>query len=202
MTNLQVFLICFAFLFFLIISYLIFRSSFKRTTFSNDYNDQSSKDLSDLKQGDLDFGGEQIDEEKSQELIILKLHSSDKANFDVGQIINLIKNLGARYIEGFFVFFDHANQETFRIANALNPGIIDLETETNQIILVTDLHRVTDPLIALNKMLDMASLLADKTYATVCDQNQSLLSKQMVEHLKEKATAVMHSKRLHHQSYV
>ena len=46
------------------------------------------------------------DEIKEQELIILNLVSMDKSNFDMNQVLTLLKNLDAKYINGFFSYRD------------------------------------------------------------------------------------------------
>ena len=46
----------------------------------------------------------------------------DKSNFDMNQVLTLLKNLNAKYINGFFSHRDIDGKEIFRIASGINPG--------------------------------------------------------------------------------
>ena len=77
-------------------------------------------------------------ETEQQELIILNLISMDKSNFDMNQVLTLLKNLDAKYVQGFFSFRDMHGQEIFRIASGINPGLLEAETKTHVLLLVLD----------------------------------------------------------------
>ena len=104
--NLQILLIVGASVLFLIILYLFFRSLFTRSLIQNSLD--HSKSLlfeSELEQGTLGFNDEDAPQQE-QELIILNLVSMDKSNFDMNQVLTLLKNLDARYVDGFFSYRD------------------------------------------------------------------------------------------------
>ena len=73
-----------------------------------------------LEQGTLGFNDED-ESSQEQELIILNLVSMDKSNFDMNQVLTLLKNLNSKYINGFFSYRDIDGKEIFRIASGINP---------------------------------------------------------------------------------
>lgn len=54
-----------------------------------------------IEQGTLEFN-DADQQAQQQELIILNLVSMDKSNFDMNQVLTLLKNLDAKYVDGFF----------------------------------------------------------------------------------------------------
>ena len=106
-SNIQIILVVGAAVLFLVILYLFFRPLFTRKLIQNSLDDSQSMLFdSELEQGTLGF--EDVDEPLyEQELIILNLVSMDKSNFDMNQILILLKNLDAKYIDGFFTYKDY-----------------------------------------------------------------------------------------------
>ena len=194
--NLQILMIAGASVLFLIILYLFFRPLFTRSLIHNSLdNSKSFLFESELEQGTLGFNDEDPPQQE-QELIILNLVSMDKSNFDINQVHTLLKNLDARYIDGFFSYRDMHGKEIFRIASGINPGLLKADVKTHVLLLALDLNQVSDPLKAFEIMLDSASSISEKLYASICDASRAPLSKQMVEHLKSKAQEVAHLKSL------
>ena len=195
-TNLQILLIVGASVFFLIVLYLFFRPLFTRSLIQNSIDDsQSSLFEGEPQQGSLGFN----DEDRSlqeQELIILNLVSMDKSNFDMNQVLMLLKNLDAKYFDGFFSYRDIHGKEIFRIASGINPGLLEPYVKTHVLLLALDLNQVSDPSKAFEIMLDSASSISEKLYASICDASRAPLSKQMIEHLKLKAQEVSRLKSL------
>ena len=190
LSNIQIVLIAGASVIFLVVLYLFFRSFFTRSLIQNSLDDsQSMLFEGDLEQGTLGFEDEQASLQE-QELIILNLVSMDKSNFDMNQIITLLKNLDAKFNNGFFSYRDQHGKEVFRIASGINPGILESDVKTHVLLLALDLNQASDPLKAFEIMLDVASSISQKIYASICDASRSPLSKQMIEHLKFKAQEV------------
>ena len=191
-SNLQIILVAGASVFFLIILYLFFRPLFTRKLIQNPLDSPQSMLFADeAEQGTLSFESEKhlI---QDQELIILNLISLDKSNFDMNQVLTLLKNLNGKHAGGFFIFSDLRGIETFRVASGINPGMLELETETHVLLLAIDLHQVTDPINAFETMLELASNIAEKLHASICNSARAPLSKQMVEHFKSKAQEISH----------
>ena len=190
LSNIQIVLIAGASVIFLVVLYLFFRSFFTRSLIQNSLDDsQSMLFEGDLEQGTLGFEEEEAPLQE-QELIILNLVSMDMSNFDMNQIITLLKNLDAKFNNGFFSYRDQHGKEVFRIASGINPGILESDVKTHVLLLALDLNQASDPLKAFEIMLDVASSISQKIYASICDASRAPLSKQMIEHLNFKAQEV------------
>ena len=190
--NIQIILVAGAAVLFLVILYLFFRPIFTRKLIQNSLNDSQSRLFNEnLEQGTLGFEDD-IDLIQEQELIILNLVSMDKSNFDMNQVLTLLKNLDAKYVNGFFSHRDLSGKEVFRIASGINPGLLDAETETHILLIALDLYQVNDPVKAFKIMLESASSISEKLHASICDSARAPLSKQMIEHLKSKAQEISH----------
>jgi len=196
LSNIQIVLIAGASVIFLVVIYLFFRSFFTRSLIQNSLDDsQSMLFEGDLEQGTLGFEEEETPLQE-QELIILNLVSMDMTYFDMNQIITLLKNLDAKFNNGFFSYRDQHGKEVFRIASGINPGILESDVKTHVLLLALDLNQASDPLKAFEIMLDVASSISQKIYASICDASRAPLSKQMIEHLKFKAQEVARLKSL------
>ena len=190
--NIQIILFAGAAVLFLVILYLFFRPIFTRKLIQNSLNDsQSGLFNENLEQGTLGFEDDN-DLIQEQELIILNLVSMDKSNFDMNQVLTLLKNLDAKYVNGFFSHRDLSGKEVFRIASGINPGLLEAETETHVLLIALDLYQVNDPIKAFEIMLESASSISEKLHASICDSARAPLSKQMIEHLKSRAQAISH----------
>jgi len=190
--NIQIILVAGAAVLFLVILYLFFRPIFTRKLIQNSLNDSQSRLFNEnLEQGTLGFEDDN-DLIQEQELIILNLVSMDKSNFDINQVLTLLKNLDAKYVNGFFSHRDLSGKEVFRIASGINPGLLEAETETHVLLIALDLYQVNDPVKAFKIMLESASSISEKLHASICDSARAPLSKQMIEHLKSKAQEISH----------
>ena len=196
-SNSEIFFIVAASLIFLLVLYFFFKPFFTRKLIQTTIQDSESLLFNDnAEQGTLGFDA---DDQASidQELIILNLISMDKSIFDIDQVLMLLKNLNAKYVDGFFSYRDESGAEIFRVASGINPGILDLNTETHILFMALDLYQAADPLGAIEQMLNSASNISEKLHASICDQNRAPLSKQMIEHYKSKAQEISHIKSLH-----
>ena len=191
-SNIQIILVAGAAVLFLVILYLFFRPLFTRKLLQNSIDDsQSMLFEGELEQGTLEFQ-DHDNLIKEQELIILYLVSMDKSNFDMNQVLNLLKNLDAKYADGFFTYKDLSGKELYRIASGINPGLLETGTETHVLLMALDLYQANDPIKAFEIMLESASSISEKLHASICDSAKAPLSKQMIEHLKSKAQEISH----------
>ena len=200
-SNAEVFLIVAALLGFLLILYIFFKQFFTRKLSQTSI--QNSKSMlfdGNAEQGTLSFDGSDDQESIDQALIILNLVSMDKSNFDIDQVLMLFKNLDARHVDGFLSYRDESGAEIFRVASGINPGVLELGTQTHILFMALDLYQVRDPLKGLEKMLDAATNISEKLHASICDQNRAPLSKQMIEHYKSKAQEISHLKSIRKSS--
>jgi len=190
LSNLQIFLVSGAALLFLIILYLFFKPLFTRKLNQSVFDNSSPMPFNEvIEQGTLEFN-DADQQAQQQELIILNLVSMDKSNFDMNQVLTLLKNLDAKYVDGFFSYRDLSGSEIYRIASAINPGILNSNTQTYVLLMALDLYQVTDPVKAFQTMLDSASNISEKLHASICDSARAPLSKQMIEHFKSRAQEI------------
>ena len=190
--NIQIILVAGAAVLFLVILYLFFRPLFTRKLLQNSIDDsQSMLFEGELEQGTLEFQ-DHDNLIQEQELIILYLVSMDKSNFDMNQVLTLLKNLDAKYADGFFSYKDLSGKELYRIASGINPGLLETGTETHVLLMALDLYQANDPVKAFEIMLESASSISEKLHASICDSAKAPLSKQMIEHLKSKAQEISH----------
>ena len=190
--NIQIILVAGAAALFLVILYLFFRPLFTRKLLQNSIDDsQSMLFEGELEQGTLEFQ-DHDNLIQEQELIILYLVSMDKSNFDMNQVLTLLKNLDAKYADGFFSYKDLSGKELYRIASGINPGLLETGTETHVLLMALDLYQASDPIKAFEIMLESASSISEKLHASICDSAKAPLSKQMIEHLKSKAQEISH----------
>ena len=83
-----------------------FRPLFTRKLIQNSFDDtQSILFQEDLEQGTFEFEDDN-DPTQEQELIILNLVSMDNSNFDMNQVLTLLKNSDAKYLNCFFIHID------------------------------------------------------------------------------------------------
>ena len=191
-SNIQIILVAGAAVLFLVILYLFFRPLFTRKLLQNSIDDsQSMLFEGELEQGTLEFQ-DHDNLIQEQELIILYLVSMDKSNFDMNQVLTLLKNLDAKYADGFFSYKDLSGKELYRIASGINPGLLETGTETHVLLMALDLYQASDPIKAFEIMLESASTISEKLHASICDSAKAPLSKQMIEHLKSKAQEISH----------
>ena len=134
--------------------------------------------------------------EQEQELVIFNLISSDKSFFNISQLFGFLSNCGAKLNNGFFSFYDEKNNENFRIINALKPGTFDNETETFAIVLVSDLAKVEHPLLAVKSMIDIAAIFSENFHSSMCNQDRTPITKQMISHIESKAQEIERIRKL------
>jgi len=197
-SNSEVFLIVAALLAFLLILYIFFKQFFTRKLSQTGIQDSESM----LFDGNAEQGTLSFDDQESidQALIILNLISMDKSNFDIDQVLMLFKNLDARHVDGFMSYRDESGAEIFRVASGINPGVLELGTQTHILFMALDLYQARDPLKELEKMLHAATNISEKLHASICDQNRAPLSKQMIEHYKSRAQEISHIKSMRKSS--
>ena len=132
---------------------------------------------------------------KEQELVILNLISMDRSMFDINQIIGFLSNLGAVNTNNYYVFYEDG-VEKFRVINALKPGTFEEITQTFAVTIVADLYSTLDPYNTVKQMIEFALAFSDKFDATLCDQDRTPITKQMISHVESKAQDIARLKQL------
>ena len=188
-TNFEIYLIGLAVLFFLIIIFLFVR---KITNSNNlkvkiekipDPLDSIEKDNDLLEEKSKDL----YESNENQELVCFYLISSDKSMFDVDQVFGFLGNYGAKIKNKYFSLVDQNGSEKFRVINALNPGTFDNDTRTFAVVVVSDLSSVSDPLVTVKQMIEFSVNFSEKFHASLCDEERTPITKQMISHIESKA---------------
>ena len=199
-TNSELYLIGLATLFFLVIVFLYVRKisssgklKVKIETVSN------LEESSQPKKGNQQTFDFEVKESK-QELAILNLISVDKSFYEIEQVFGFLMNYGGKINDGYFSFFDEDGSEKFRVINAISPGIFDEDTKTFAIVIVADLNTVTDAPSILKEMIEFSLQFTDKFYATLCDEERTPITKQMISHMESRAQDIARLKQLEERS--
>ena len=202
-SNIDIYLIGFSVLVFLIITFLFIRKISNRGQLKvkiepvTDTFEIKEFDEIDIKsQKAFDFEDKDHIDYQEQKLVVLNLISVDKSMFEIDQVYGFMNNLGATLSYGFFVIKDSNNKESFRIANALNPGTFEAETSTFAILVAADLNNVTDPITTVKDMVNFAYEFTERFYANICDQERVPITKQMISHIESQAQEIARLKQL------
>ena len=195
-TNTQIYLIGVAILFFLIVTFFFIRKISNNGKLKVKIEDApesiNSEVLADTKnQQSFNF-----DKNNEQELVILNLISMDRSMFDIDQIFGFLNNYGAKIINSYFAFYEESQIEKFRVINALKPGTFEKDTKTFAIAIVSDLNTVSDPLNTVKQMIEFSLTFSENFYATLCDQERTPITKQMISHIESKAQDIARIKQL------
>jgi len=196
--NIDIYLIGLSVLIFLIITFLFIRKisnsgelKVKIEPVTDSFEIKEIDEIEVKSQKAFDFNDHDHIEYQKQQLVVLNLISVDKSLFDIDQIYGFMTNSNAILTHGFFVIKDSNDKESFRIANALNPGTFENETKTFAILLASDLNNVSDPLNSVKEMVNFAYQFSEKFYANICDQERMPITKQMISHIESQAQEVM-----------
>ena len=187
--NSEIYLIGLAVLFFLIIVFLFIRKvsnagELKVKIESIPDPLEAIKKDNNLKE---EISADLFESSDNQELACFYLISVDKSMFDIDQIFGFLSNYGAKIKNKYFAFSDSNGTEKFRIINALNPGTFENDTKTFAIVVVADLSVTTDPLITVKKMIEFCINFSEKFHASLCDEERTPITKQMISHIESKA---------------
>ena len=200
-TNIDIYLIGFSVLIFLIIAFLFIRKisntgdlKVKIEPVADSFEIKDMDDPELKNQQAFDFEAQQ--ETTFQELFVLNLISVDKSPFDIDQIFGFMTNSSVQLAHGFFTHKDDNNKEIFRIANALNPGTFTEDTKTFAVIIATDLNNVSNPIETVKEMVNFAYDFSEKFHANICDAERMPITKQMISHIETKAQEIMRLKQL------
>ena len=199
-TNSEIYLIGFAILIFLSIVFLFIRkisNAGKLKVKIESVSETFDEEISNKNQQSFEF---ETNKDMNQELIILNLISVDRSVFDMDQLFGFLSNYGGKITSKFFSFCDESNKEKFRVINALNPGTFEEGTKTFAVAIVSDINNVEDPLNTVKAMIEFSVSFAEKFHATLCDEERTPITKQMILHIETKAQDVARIKQLKNSS--
>ena len=75
------------------------------------------------------------------------------------------------------------------------------DTKTFAIAIVTDIMKVDDPLDTVKQMVEFSINFADKFHASLCDEERTPITKQMISHMESRAQDVARIKQLSNHNY-
>ena len=82
---------------------------------------------------------------------------------------------------------DDNGLEKFRVVNALNPGTFENDTKTFAVVVVSNLSLVSDAAMTVKDMVEFSVNFSEKFYATLCDEERTPITKQMIAHIESRA---------------
>ena len=201
-TNSQIYLIGLAVLFFLIVTFFFIRKISNNGKLKVKIEEAPESINSEVLADTRNQQSFNFDKNNEQELVILNLISMDRSMFDIDQIFGFLNNYGAKIINSYFAFYEESQIEKFRVINALKPGTFEKDTKTFAIAIVSDLNTVTDPLDTVKQMIEFSLSFSENFYATLCDQERTPITKQMISHIESKAQDIARIKQLErHKTY-
>ena len=189
MANSEIYLIGIAVLSFLIIVFLFIR----KITNSNKLKVkiETVPDSLELMEEDKSLPEEEsidlYESPESQELACFYLISIDKSMFDINQIFGFLSNYGAKIKNKYFSLVDENGLEKFRVVNALNPGTFENDTRTFAVVVVSNLSLVSDAVMTVKDMVEFSVNFSEKFHATLCDEERTPITKQMIAHIESRA---------------
>ena len=189
MENSEIYLIGIAVLSFLIILFLFVR----KITNSNKLKVkiETVPDSLELMEEDNSLPEEEsiemYESPESQELACFYLISIDKSMFDINQIFGFLSNYGAKIKNKYFSLVDENGLEKFRVVNALNPGTFENDTRTFAVVVVSNLSLVSDAVMTVKDMVEFSVNFSEKFHATLCDEERTPITKQMIAHIESRA---------------
>ena len=199
--NAEIYLIGLSVLTFLIIVFLFIKkisNSGKLKVKIEKVSDSSNHHSFDegAKQENIKFDDGQSEKIEDQELVILNLISVDKSFFDVDQIIGFLSNYGAVLNNKYFSYIDEQGTEIFRVANALNPGTFEVDSKTFAVVIASNLSSVADPVNTVKTMIEFSINFSEKFHASLCDEERTPITKQMISHIETRAQDLARLKQL------
>jgi FtsZ-interacting cell division protein ZipA len=73
------------------------------------------------------------------------------------------------------------------VVNALNPGTFENDTRTFAVVVVSNLSLVSDAVMTVKDMVEFSVNFSEKFHATLCDEERTPITKQMIAHIESRA---------------
>jgi cell division protein ZipA len=142
------------------------------------------------------------DNNSSQTQDVLAMHlMANKGEMINGQmLLDAVLAVGFRF-GGRKIFDRHLNEQgsgdvLFSLANVANPGTFDLNTiadiQTPGVSLFMQLDGLADPVTAFDIMVDTVDRLVAQLHLHVLDETRSSMTKQTIDHYRQRARAAAH----------
>ena len=131
---------------------------------------------------------EEIQDSKKSKLIILNISAEDSEPFSYSSLTDQLRAYRCFFDEkGFFTFCNSQDLVMFTLLNAKNPGTFAKSSCSSDIALVLDPDKAEKIIASFDLMCSVAQSISDRFSCRILDENRNLLTKQMLEHMRNKA---------------
>ena len=125
---------------------------------------------------------------KGHSLIIFNLCSKDNETFSYTALSKSMSSYSFLFEDkGFFTFRDNTEEILFSIINAKKPGNFLEEKTSSDIALVLDPSKTPKVVESFDLMFSVAKSLSEDFSCSLLDENRNLLTKQMLEHMRDES---------------
>ena len=125
---------------------------------------------------------------KGHSLIIFNLCSKDNETFSYTTLSKSLSSYSFLFEDkGFFTFRDNTEEILFSIINAKKPGNFLEEKTSSDIALVLDPSKTPKVVESFDLMFSVAKSLSEDFSCSLLDENRNLLTKQMLEHMRDES---------------
>lgn len=137
---------------------------------------------------------------QAQDVLAMHLMASKGETINGQILLDAVLSVGFRF-GGRKIFDRHLNEQgsgevLFSLANVANPGTFDLNTiaemQTPGVSLFMQLDGLSDPVAALDTMVDTVDKLVTQLHLHVLDETRSSMTKQTIDHYRQRARAAAH----------
>ena len=153
-----------------------------------DFEEEWMQGFSDEVKEEFEVGEEEVslDIKPSSSILILHLSSQKKGQFSKDSISVALNGLNTVYEEkGFFTVLDTNENVAFSIINGKKPGTFLEDNTSDDLALVLDPVNLSSPLESFDLLIQISQSLKEIFECEVLDEDRNLLTKQMIEHMKE-----------------
>ena len=131
---------------------------------------------------------EEIQDSKKSKLIILNISAEDSEPFSYSSLTDQLRAYRCFFDEkGFFTFCNSQDLVMFTLLNAKNPGTFAKSSCSSDIALVLNPDKAEKIIASFDLMCSVAQSISDRFSCRILDENRNLLTKQMLEHMRNKA---------------
>jgi len=131
---------------------------------------------------------EEIQDSKKSKLIILNISAEDSEPFSYSSLTDQLRAYRCFFDEkGFFTFCNSHDLVMFTLLNAKNPGTFAKSSCSSDIALVLNPDKAEKIIASFDLMCSVAQSISDRFSCRILDENRNLLTKQMLEHMRNKA---------------
>ena len=153
-----------------------------------DFEEEWMQGFSDEVKEEFEVGEEEVslDIKPSSSILILHLSSQKKGQFSKDSISVALNGLNTVYEEkGFFTVLDTNENVAFSIINGKKPGTFLEDNTSDDLALVLDPVNLSSPLESFDLLIQISQSLKEFFECEILDEDRNLLTKQMIEHMKQ-----------------